>query len=223
VSLPVRITTLLIAFVAVVGGGVFVVIHYLLGGPSTVDFIPSASGGQVNITVQTDAQTTVSDKPTWVTYFIQDPKTGTWEHTSLFKVPANTRINMKIEGFDGATPLRNPFFGQVTGTIGGVAYLDGKATSTLNGWAGDTQHTFQIASLGINVPIASETASKLCSTSPCPASQPHTTTTFSFMTPAHGGVFRWQCIVPCGLGWLFGNGGPMSTFGYMTGEMQVGA
>jgi hypothetical protein len=41
------------------------------------------------------------------------------------------------------------------------------------------------------------------------------------MTPAHGGIFRWQCIIPCGGGYLDGNGGPMSTEGYMSGQMEV--
>jgi hypothetical protein len=44
---------------------------------------------------------------------------------------------------------------------------------------------------------------------------------FSFMTPAAGGVFRWQCLIPCGGGYVFGNGGPMQTIGYMTGNMTV--
>jgi hypothetical protein len=44
---------------------------------------------------------------------------------------------------------------------------------------------------------------------------------FSFMAPSHAGVFRWQCLVPCGGGFLDGNGGPMTTIGYMTGNMTV--
>ena len=43
---------------------------------------------------------------------------------------------------------------------------------------------------------------------------------FSFTSPGPGN-YRWQCFVPCGLGWLYGNGGPMSTLGYMGGFMQV--
>jgi hypothetical protein len=47
--------------------------------------------------------------------------------------------------------------------------------------------------------------------------------TFSFMTPAKGGTFRWQCIIPCGGGYVDGNGGPMATPGYMSGQMEVQA
>ena len=53
--------------------------------------------------------------------------------------------------------------------------------------------------------------------------RPAPVVTFSFMTPAKGGTFRWQCIVPCGGGFVDGNGGPMSTPGYMGGQMEVAA
>ena len=41
-SLPVRVGTLVVAFLAVVGVAIFVVIHYFLGGPPVVDY--SAGG-----------------------------------------------------------------------------------------------------------------------------------------------------------------------------------
>jgi hypothetical protein len=47
--------------------------------------------------------------------------------------------------------------------------------------------------------------------------------TFSFRTPKAGGTFRWQCFVPCGGGYVDGNGGPMATVGYMMGQMEVQA
>jgi hypothetical protein len=215
------VVTLLAAAVIVIAGGVFVVIHYLLGGPPTEDYTSVTSAHQVSVTMQTDPQTTVTGKPDWVTYFIKNPQTGAWDHTTLFKVPADTRVNVTIDGFDGPTPLRNPAWDQVTGTIGGVEYVNGKAVTNLNSWNGFVQHTFQVAALNLNVPIAAEQSSKLCPSSPCSLSQPHVVTSFSFMTPANGGVFRWQCIVPCGLGYVDGNGGPMSTLAYMAGEMEV--
>jgi len=45
---------------------------------------------------------------------------------------------------------------------------------------------------------------------------------FDFIVPNKKGLFRWQCFVPCAAGTLYGNGGPMQTLGYMTGEFQVG-
>jgi hypothetical protein len=227
VSLAARVTTLTVAFGVVVAGIFFVVIHIILAAPPVEDYTPYASNGQVNVVLQTDPQNTVTNHPDWVSYFIQNPQTKQWVHTTYFAVPANTKVNITILAYDGCTPLRNPVFGQVTGTIGGVEYVNGKPVSVLNSWSGcNVQHTFTMPALGINVPIASPTTlnenNNLCPTSPC-TSGPHKVVTFSFMTPAVGGTFRWQCIVPCGGGFVDGNGGPMATPGYMAGQMEVDA
>ena len=226
-SLPARVTTLLIAFAAVVAFVFFVAAHFILSHPPVEDYTPYASGGQVNVVMQTDPQNTVTNKPDWVSYFIQNPQNKQWVHTTYFAVPAATKVNVTIEGYDGCTPLRNPVWGKVTGTIGGVEDVNGQPVSQLNSWSGcNVQHTFTMAGLGINVPIASPTTLKannnLCGTSPC-TSGPHQVVQFSFMTPAKGGTFRWQCIVPCGGGYVDGNGGPMATPGYMSGQMEVQA
>jgi hypothetical protein len=227
VSVAARATALLAAFAAVVALVVFVAMHFIGGTPPTIDYTAYASHGQVNVVLQTDAQTTVTNKPDWVSYFTQDPQTKQWVHTTYFKVPANTQVNMTIYEYDGCTPLRNPVWGEVMGTMGGVAYNDGKPYSLLNSYAECTvAHTFTMPALGISVPLASPTTyaanSNLCSTSPC-TSGPHEVVTFSFRTPAVSGTFRWQCIIPCGLGYLDGNGGPMATPGYMSGQMEVQA
>src|SRR6266699_5006975 len=135
-SLPVRVGTLLVAFLAVLGGAIFVVAHYFLAGPPVIDFTTgsSAPGQQVSIVLQEDPQNTVTSKPDWVSYFIQDPKTKAWVHTTLFQVPAGSRIDMTIYGFDGCTPLRNPVWGQVTGTIGNVEYVNGKPYHQIDSW-----------------------------------------------------------------------------------------
>ena len=118
-SLPARIVTLLVAFAAVVAGAVFIVVHYLGSSLAVVNYSPEASGGVVNVVMQEDPQNTVSSRPDWVSYFVQDPKTKAWVHTTLFQVPANTRVNMTILGYDGCTPLRNNFWSKVQGTVGG--------------------------------------------------------------------------------------------------------
>lgn len=234
-SLPVRVATLLTAFVVVVAGAVFVTLHFLSASPPVVDYTSMASGGQLSVVLQEDPQNNSSSKPDWVSYYVQDPKSHQWVHTTLFKVPANTRINVTIKGYDGCTPPRNNFWSQVQGTIGGTAsvqqYKDtnkplGPATtqSVINGWAHcAVGHTFAIPSLRLFVPVASPDASaSLCSSSPCTAG-PYSLEKFSFRTPNHSGIFRWQCFVPCGGGFLDGNGGPMATLGYMTGDMEVTA
>ena len=235
-SVPVRITALLVAFAAVVVGAAFIVVHYVLGSPPTVTF--NASGGVTNVVLQEDPQNNSSSKPDWVSYFVQDPSTKQWVHTTLFSVPAGTTVHMTVLGYDGCTPPRNNFWSQIQGTIGGTATVSvvnnkGVATPTrrvsvINGWAGCTvAHTFAIPSLGLYVPIASpdayDSANNLCGVSPC-TSGPHSVMTFNFKVPDTAGVtFRWQCFVPCGGGFLDGNGGPMQTIGYMTGNMEVRA
>jgi hypothetical protein len=223
VSLPARVTTLIVAFLVVAAGIAFVVVHYLLGGPSQVNFTANASG-QVDMTMQTvpsSSPAAVPSAPTWVSYFIKSPQTGAWEHTTLFTVPAHTRVNVTILGYDGSTPLRNQIWSRVTGTIGGVVYYGPTPVRVANGWNGNPnfniQHTFAIPGIGLNVPI--QAGPGTCLTGPCTNNQ-HSTTTFSFMTPS-AGVYRWQCFIPCGLSFLDGNGGPMQTIGFMTGNMTV--
>jgi hypothetical protein len=198
VSLPARVATLVIAFLAVVAGGIFLALHYIGAQPPVEDYTSQASNGQVNVTMMTAAQTTVTDKPDWVTYFIQNPSSKQFVHTTYFKVPANTKVNVTILGYDGCTPLRNPSWGRVTGTAGNVEnvqFYNGKKMSApqpisvLNSWADcSVQHTFAIPGLGINVPIASVTTlnenNNLCGTSPCTVdaadeNAPHTVVRFS--------------------------------------------
>jgi len=230
VSLPARAVTLLVAFLAVAALAVFVVVHYFLGGAQTVDFtarVTPDTGATVNVVMQEDPQNTVSTHPDWVSYFIQDPKTHQWEHTTVFKVPAGSTVDMTILGYDGCTPLRNPYFGKVTGTIGGVAYQDGKPYTQLSSWAAcNVAHTFSIPGIGLNVPIASPSLSQagtnaFCGTSPCTTASVHRTVTFSFNTPKVSGTYFWQCRIPCGGGFIDGFGGPMQTIGFMTGNMEV--
>jgi hypothetical protein len=227
VSLPARVVTLLVAFLAVAAGAAFIVVHFFLGSPSTVDYsagVSADTGATVHVVMQEDPQNTVSTHPDWVSYFIQDPKTHAWIHTTLFKVPAGSKIDMTIYGYDGCTPLRNPVFGKVTGTIGGVAYVNGKSVTQLDSWSAcNVAHTFSIPGINLNVPIASPSlgqAGALCGTSPC-TSGPHRTVTFSFMSPKTTGEYFWQCRIPCGGGFIDGFGGPMQTIGFMTGNMEV--
>lgn len=224
-SLATRVVTLVVAFLAVVAIALFVVIHYFLGGPPTVAFgagVAPDTGATVHVMLQEDPQNTVSTHPDWVSYFVQDPNTGKWVHTTLFSVPAGSKIDVTILGYDGCTPLRNPLFGKVTGTTGNTVNIDGKTISQLNSWTGcNVGHTFSMPGVGLNVPMGTPPlTATLCSTSPC-TSGPHVTETFSFMSPKVTGSYFWQCRVPCGGGFLDGFGGPMQTIGFMTGNMKV--
>ncbi|HLN16862.1 MAG TPA: hypothetical protein VK277_08950 [Acidimicrobiales bacterium] len=197
----------------------------LLSEPQTIDFTANHQPGQpVNITLQTVGSVGPNySNPTWVSYMTLSPQ-GQWEHTTLWDVPPNTRINMTIIQYDSGSPLRNQQIGQVTGTFGNVATINGRPfrvinsnSSTGNGVA----HTFSMPSLGVNVPLYGNSGNaNLCGAAPCTLKSPHNIIRFSFVSPSSGNV-RWQCFVPCGLAWLYGNGGPMSTIGYMGGFMKV--
>jgi hypothetical protein len=147
--------------------------------------------------------------PDWVGYL----------PTTALRVPANSTINMQIDQEDGATGLRNPFWGKVFGTVGGnmhMTYFDDKG----NPQEGDmtsidpTQaaHTFAIPDLGVFVPLLGVNAN-------APAGSANVIT-FSFKTKGPG-IYHWQCFVPCAAKTVFGNGGPMQTLGYMAGELIV--
>src|SRR5271165_4369021 len=99
-SLRLRVGVLTVAFVLVVVGAIFFVMQYFLAGPPVVDFT-GGSGQAVNVVMQEDAQTSSGTRPAWVSYFIQDPSTKQWVHTTLFKVPAGAKVNITVLGYDG--------------------------------------------------------------------------------------------------------------------------
>ena len=68
--------------------------------------------------------------------------------------------------------------------------------------ATDVSHTFTIAALGLNVPVA-----------------PQSVTTFRFHTGQRGS-YEWRCVDPCGAGDA-GWGGAMSAKGYMVGTVTL--
>jgi len=240
VSLPARAAALTVAFLIVVGLGVFVGYYYIGSATTQLQTVHyTASGGQVNVVLQEDPQNGSATTPDWVTYYTQDPTTKQWVHTTLFSVPANTKVNVTIYGYDGCTPLRNNYWSQIQGVIGNTVTVqqfdkNNKALgpaqphSAIDSWADCTVgHTFAIPELGLYVPVASpnadNSANNLCGTSPCTPTSggAYSLETFSFMSPSQTGSYRWQCLVPCGGGFINGNGGPMQTLGWMAGFMDV--
>jgi hypothetical protein len=120
--------------------------------------------------------------------------------------------------------LRNQQVGGVEGTVGGVEYVNGRATSLVNSNLGNgVAHSFSVPTLGINVPLpgVNANAKNFCGgPAPCATTEAHNVIRFSFVTPGPG-QYPWQCFVPCGAGYLYGNGGPMQTIGYMDGFLKV--
>ena len=218
-SLAWKVTVTVVVFAVLAAGAVILVIN-LLGSPPTVEYTADSSG-QVNVRMQTVGNYGSGSHASWVSYLVQSPD-GQWVHTTLFQLPQHVRVNVTIYQYDSGSPLRNQQLGRVTGTYGNVATLNGKAYRVLNANVGNgAAHTFSMPSIGLNVPLyGNNENANLCGAAPCTTSSPHNIIRFSFTSPGPG-RYRWQCFVPCGGGYLYGNGGPMSTLGYMGGFMQV--
>jgi hypothetical protein len=223
-SLKARVGTLLGAIVAVLALIVFVVAHFLLPVPATVSFTADhIQGHAVNMTIQADPVNDASSTPDWASYFVRDPHNGKWIRSTIWQLPAHTRINVTAYQYDSCGPLRNQYFGHVRGTVGSAIYVNGHSESLADSYRQcSVAHSFTVPQLGINVPLAGVpgSAKNPCAQAPCQLSDSHEVIKFSFVTPGPG-EYRWQCFVPCGLASLDGNGHPMGTLGFMSGFLKV--
>jgi hypothetical protein len=195
------------------------VFGFLRSRPPDVQAVTGSGGRVASITLQTVGAMGTAPHPDWVSYLAKNPQ-GHWIHSTILNVPANALIHVTVYQFDSASGLRNPFWGKPEGTVGGTMQVDGKSLSVLN--PDLASHTFAIPQLGVSVPLMGipDSAPNPCAAAPCPLSTSHETITFSFRTGAPG-TYRWQCMVPCAFGFLFGFGGPMQTIGYMDGLLHV--
>jgi hypothetical protein len=191
--------------------------------PKTVAAGPApANSAGATLTLETVASIGTKyspSHPSWVSYLVRSG--GQWLHNTDYTVPANSIVHVTIYQFDTPTGLRNPFLSQTQGTIGGTETIDGKPTNAVE--PEEASHTFAVPELGVFVPLPGvpEESKHLCEEAPCePSTSDHRTVTFSFRTGKKG-RYHWQCFVPCGAGWYFGNGGPMQTLGYMDGFIDV--
>lgn len=212
-----------VLFAAAVGLVVFAAMAFLGSTPPTVDFVAGHQPGTpINLRLQTVGTIGFGIHPTWVSYLTEDPD-NQWVHTTLWQMPAHTMVHVTVYQYDSGSPLRNQQFGQIIGTVGRIATYDGRPEHVINSYGTNgVGHTFTIPTLGISVPLlgVNPSATNVCSQAPCTAKSTRIIVKFSFRTPGPG-RYPWQCFIPCGLGWLYGNGGPMSTLGYMGGMMQV--
>jgi hypothetical protein len=192
---------------------------YLVNVPGSAASVQTSSGAQLYLGTVPASELT-DRHPTWVSYYAVDSNSQNWRHETTYVLPANTLVRVTIYNFDGGSGLRNPFISQATGTTGGTFTLDGKTMQSIN--PDDASHIFAIPQLGVSVPVmgVADDAKNQCGNAPCGLSYAHTTTTFTFRTPAKG-YFRWQCFVPCAAGYIAGFGGPMQTVGYMDGYIKI--
>ncbi|MGH9303307.1 MAG: hypothetical protein ACRDZ5_02720 [Acidimicrobiales bacterium] len=218
-----------VLFVVAVVLVVFGAMEWLGSEPDTVNFTADHTpGAALDLTAQTVGSIGFGIHPQWVSYLVRDPQ-GQWVHSTYWQLPAHTMIHMTIEQFDSGSPLRNQSLGHVTGVLGGKAFVQGHGISKTgeltdvlnsNGLPAGIGHTFAVPALDINVPLPGVDNPNVCAVAPCGLNEPHNIVRFSFVTPGPGN-YRFQCFVPCGLSYLYGNGGPMSTMGYMGGFLEV--
>jgi hypothetical protein len=166
----------------------------------------SSSGPVVDLKLTTvgaiGALRPTDDHPSWVGYF----------PTTFFKVPPNATVRVTIDQQDSPSGLRNEYLGLVRGTTGDSMTVNGKTMQAIDPTL--AAHTFSVPDLGVSVPLLG-----------IDTKNPKNTdnfVVFSFKVPSSG-IFHWQCLVPCGAGTLYGNGGPMQTLGYMDGQIEVGS
>lgn len=154
-----------------------------------------------------------ANHPDWVTY---------WP-TVQYTVPAHSLVTMTILNWDTQTPLLNPFYARVQGTVGGTETVDGKAVSSVD--PATVSHTFTLRTipdsnspwLYVSVPDVGVSSNAPTDANGFPLHP--VTNTFSFVTQGPG-TYRWNCFDPCGTQ-FDGFGGPMQTYGYMSGTLVV--
>lgn len=192
---------------------------YLTNVPGSAAALSTTSGDQLYL--GTVAAANLNDPHnTWVSYYAVSPTSTNWRHVTTYTMRAHRLVHMTVYEYDTQTGLRNPFLAQVTGTVGGTASFDGKATRAVD--PSTASHVFAIPEIGLTVPLPGPpaTAKNLCANAPCALGNAHVAISFSFRTPGPG-LYRWQCFVPCALGFINGVGGPMATVGYMDGFIKV--
>jgi len=191
---------------------------YLLKVPGSAAAVSTSAGKHLYLATVPAAE--LSDPHnTWVSYYAVNSGSRDWRHATTYVLPANTLVDVTIYEYDSQGGLRNPYFAQPSGTVGPVL-INGKARRVINPAA--AAHTFAIPQIGLSVPLegVTATAKNACANAPCSLRNAHVTIAFKFRTPKNG-LYRWQCFVPCGAGFIEGNGGPMQTVGYMGGFIKV--
>jgi hypothetical protein len=210
-----------LAVVAGVAVGAALIVYYIVSYLMITPPLTAATGTKpaVHLTLQTVASYGNRPHADWVSYLVRNPA-GKWVHSTVLEVPSYSTVTVTVYQFDTATGLRNPFWGQPRGTVGGTMTVDGKALPVLD--PDLASHTFAIPDLGVSVPLegVADDAKNQCSVAPCTLAQAHKTVTFSFKT-GRPGKYRWQCFVPCAAGFPLGFGGPMQSLGWMDGYLMV--
>ncbi|MEX6428725.1 MULTISPECIES: hypothetical protein [Ferrimicrobium] len=219
-----RISIVLVSAAVAVGLILFGIFGYLRTYPPTVVYTPSPTQPHtVDVTLQVDGTVGAGPHPSWVGWYAKDAQ-GKWVRTTLYQVPVKTYVHVTVYEYDSGGPLRNPYWGKITGTVGNDAVLNGRPVRVLDAAAGNgVAHTMTAPALNLSVPMwgLSGTEKTFCQSGPCTLANAHNTETFTFYSGNVAHNYRWQCFIPCGAGFLNGNGGPMTSTGYMAGFWKV--
>ena len=125
----------------------------------------------MNLTIQTVAAVgpSLAPHPDWVSYLVRNSE-GRWERSTVWTLPANATVHVTIYNFDGASGLRNPFFGQPQGLVG-KEMVDGKPLAAMA--PDEPSHTFAIPALGVLALVApvADDAKNQCGYAPCAMSR----------------------------------------------------
>lgn len=202
------------------------------GNPQYINYAAGhVAGTPVHMTIQTDGETGFGPEAPSVSYMAMTPA-GKWVESTLWELPANTRIDVTAYEYDTGDPFRNEIWGRVTGTIGGDIQVEDLHSHTFvttslidSNVFPYVGHSLTVPGLGLNVPFKGLSPATplnvLCAAAPCSSTKfNHTVTKFSFMTPKSG-TYNWQCEIPCGFSYFDGQGGPMQTVGHMDGFIKV--
>jgi hypothetical protein len=238
------VLTLAVALVVFVGVGVFFW-SQTYKSPAGTEVAQSAGTATVNgvsmphvtlhLNTYPDASGSVNGVPI---HPGGNPSWPAYGPTNELQVPAHTLVTVYMRQYDSGGTLNDPWFAQVRGTVGGTAIINGKAVRAIN--PNNVGHTFTVRGapgvdpgffLSVPLPLAptnnNEDYGPYCQApqylaekssvrqnNPC-----YETVQFSFVSGSKG-VYAWNCEFPCGTS-IVGFGGPMSTFGYMSGFLHV--
>ena len=100
----------------------------LAGSPAYSVPVQNVNGHPVvNLEIQTVAAIgpKLSPNPDWVSYLVQTH--DGWKRKTVWDLPANATVHVTIYNFDGASGLRNPYFGRPQGIVGNRILVDGQA------------------------------------------------------------------------------------------------
>lgn len=112
-----------------------------------------------------------------------------------FTIPPDVNVVVTITNYDNGTNPVPDSLGNVTGTVGGTATINGQSVRSISGQS--VSHTFTVMSLGVNVPLP-----------------PSSTVTFTLLVEGVGS-YQWHCMAPC-------DASAMATPGFMQGTLTVG-